>query len=182
MTATIPTVFGNDWSVLVPPADATWAPQSQVSICIPARNPGPGLGRTLRCLAEQTYPSHLFEVVIGDDGSDVPIEIPSGLPYEVSVVRQDRTLDFGAGRARNLAGRAAAGDVLFFLDADVIPERQVVESYARWFTQTDLAVPMGVLSFVDLDHLDDRVLTALVASGLMGDHFSNAEVDNQSWR
>ena len=182
MSSEPPTVEGNDWSVLVPPADATWAPQELVSICIPTRNPGPGLDRTLRCLAEQTYPSHLFEVVIGDDGSDAPIAIPAGLPYEIRVVRQDRTLDFGAGRARNLAGRAASGDILFFLDADVIPERQVVESYARWLAQNDLAVPMGLCRFVDVDGLDDHDLAGLIRTGAMADHFATADVDDQHWR
>lgn len=182
MTAEVPVVVGNDWSVLVPRAGSMWVPRSHVSICIPTRDPGRSLVRTLRCLAEQTYPSHLFEVVIGDDGSDVQVEIPRGLPFEVSVVRQDRRLGFGAGRARNLAGRSAAGDVLFFLDSDVVPERHVVESYARWFDRTDLALVMGLCRFVDVDDLDDDALTDLIADGAMGDHFANADVDEQSWR
>lgn len=178
-----PTVVGNDWSVLVPPPEATWVPQALVSICIPTRNPGPGLARTLRCIAEQTYPAHLFEVVIGDDGSDAaPPVLPDQLPYEASIVRQERTLDFGAGRARNLAARAASGDILFFLDADVIPERQVVESYARWFAQHDLAVPMGLCRFVDVEGLDDEQLADLVRMGAMADQFAAADVDDQGWR
>jgi GT2 family glycosyltransferase len=182
VTAPTRDVVGNDWMTLVPPPDATWTPRATVSICVPTRNPGRGLARTLRCLAEQTYPSHLFEVVVGDDGSDAPIDLPGGLPYETRVVRQDRTLDFGAGRARNLAGRSASGDILFFLDADVIPERQVVESYARWFAQSDLAVPMGLCRFVDVDDLDDDVLVDLVANDGMGGYFANTEVDDQTWR
>lgn len=176
------TVSGNDWSTLVPPPGATWAPRSLVSVCIPTRNPGRGLVRTLRCLAEQTYPTDLYEVVIADDGSDVPIELPADLPYHASVVRQDRTEGFGAGRARNLAARAAAGDIVFFLDADVIPERQVIESYARWFERTDLAVPMGLCRFVDVDDLTDDALVDLVRTGTMDEHFSGADVDGQAWR
>jgi GT2 family glycosyltransferase len=178
----LPMVPGNDWSVLVPTPDATWTPHRLVSICIPTRNPGPGLARTLRCLAAQTYPADLIEVVIADDGSDDPIVVPDGLAHRVSVVRQERTLGFGAGRARNLAASAANGDILFFLDADVIPERQVVESYARWFDRSDLAVPLGSCRFVDVDDLADDVLVDLVRSGGMERHFDGLDVDDQTWR
>jgi glycosyltransferase involved in cell wall biosynthesis len=175
-------VSGNDWSVLVPDAEATWTPSRHVSICIPTRNPGPGLVRTLRCLAAQTYPADLIEVVIADDGSDEPIEVPDGLAHSVRVVSQERTLAFGAGRARNLAASAAHGDILFFLDADVIPERQVVESYARWFERNELAVPLGLCRFVEVDDIDDDALFELVRSGGMEHHFEGLDVDDQTWR
>ena len=175
-------VSGNDWSVLVPDDEATWEPRSTVSICVPTRNPGHGLTRTLKCLTEQTYPMDLIEVVIADDGSDSEIVLPDGLGYEARVVRQERTLDFGAGQARNLAASVASGEILFFLDADVVPERQVVESYARWFQQCSLAVPMGICRFVDVDGLSDEALADLVRSGTMATHFASADVDQQDWR
>lgn len=177
-----PLIVGNDWSALVPAADQSWTPTRLVSICIPTRNPGPGLARTIRCLDAQTYPSELIEIIVADDGSDAPIILPDDFDHPVRVVRQERTLDFGAGRARNLAARAAAGDILFFLDADVIPERQVVDSYARWFEQCELVVPMGLCRFVDVDDLDTPELVDLVASGSMERHFEGHDVDDQSWR
>jgi GT2 family glycosyltransferase len=183
MTAAAPPpIHGNDWSKLVPDPDATWTPHQLVSICIPTRNPGPGLERTLRCLAAQTYPADLIEIVIADDASEQPIVVPDGLAHTARVVRQERTLDFGAGQARNLAASAAKGDILFFLDADVIPERQVVESYARWFDRCDLAVPLGLCRFVDVDDLADDALFDLVQSGGMERHFEGLDVDDQTWR
>lgn len=182
MNLVSPPVAGNDWSVLVPDADTMWTPQRRVSICVPTRNPGPGLVRTLRCLAAQTYPAELIEIVIADDGSDQPIVVPPGLVHATRVVRQDSTLDFGAGQARNLAASAADGDILFFLDADVIPERHVVESYARWFDRCDLAVPFGLCRFVDVDDLTDQSLVDLVASDSMAQHFDGLDVDDQTWR
>jgi glycosyltransferase involved in cell wall biosynthesis len=180
--ASLPSVAGNDWSVLVPDRDATWTPQRRVSICIPSRDPGAGLVRTLRCLDAQTYPAELIEIVIADDGSEQPITVPAGLTHEVRVVRQERTAGFGAGRARNLAGTAARGDILFFLDADVIPERHVVESYARWFEQCDLAAPLGLCRFVNIADLEDDALVGLVQSGGMEQHFAGLDVDDQTWR
>ncbi|MFK8025034.1 MAG: glycosyltransferase family 2 protein [Ilumatobacter sp.] len=182
MTSQCAQVVGNDWSALVPEPDASWTPHALVSICIPTRNPGPGLARTLRCLAAQTYPLDLIEVVIGDDGSDADIEIPDGLPFPVRVERREHTLDFGAGRARNTAGRAASGDILFFLDGDVVPERDVVASYARWFDRCELAAPMAICRFVDMEHLSDDELVTLVGAGDMAAAFAGADVDDQYWR
>ena len=175
-------VLGNDWSSLVPEPDATWTPSALVSICIPTHDPGPGLARMLRCLDAQTYPADLIEIVIGDDRSAEPVAVPDGLRHRVSVVRCDHDLSFGAGVARHAAATAASGDILMFLDADVIPERQVVEAYARWFDRCPLVVPMGLCRFVDTDPLSDDDLYGLVASGGMAAHFADAEVDEQDWR
>ncbi len=173
---------GNDWSQLLPPAHERWTPHRLVSICIPTRNPGPGLRRTLLALTAQSYPHRLFEVVIADDGSVPPVTIPASLPYECRVVRQQQTLAFGAGQARNTAARAAEGEILVFLDGDVIPERQVLSAYARWFERSDLVVPMGLCNFVDTDDLEDDQLIRLVADGAMADHFAGSEVDDQAYR
>ena len=175
-------ILGNDWSTLVPEPGENWTPHALVSICIPTRNPGKGLTRTLKCLAAQSYPHDLIEVIIGDDGSDADIDIPQGLPFPVRIARRDHTLDFGAGRARNTAADAAAGEILFFLDGDVIPERQVIESYARWIDRCDLVVPMAICRFVDVDHLTDDELVDLVTAGSMAKTFAGADVDDQDWR
>lgn len=175
-------VRGNDWSSLVPDRDAVWTPSATVSICIPTHNPGPGLARMLRCLDAQTYPADLIEIVIGDDRSASPVVVPDGLRHRVSVVRCDHDLAFGAGVARHAAATAASGDILMFLDADVIPERQAVEAYARWFDRCPLVVPMGLCRFVDTEAISDDDLFRLVAEGRMQAHFADAEVDEQQWR
>ena len=108
--------------------------------------------------------------------------LPDDFAHPVRVVRQERTLEFGTGQARNLAAGSAEGEILFFLDADVIPERQVVESYARWFEHCELAVPMGLCRFVDVDALEESALLELVASGSMDRRFEGCDVDDQSWR
>lgn len=175
-------IVGNDWSTLVPEPGEMWTPHALVSICIPVHNPGPGLARTLKCLAAQTYPHELIEVVIGHDGSDIDFETPEGLPFPVTIAHRERTLDFGAGRARNTAAEAASGEILFFLDGDVIPERHVVASYARWFDRCELVVPTAICRFVDVDHLSDEELVELVMTGDVAETFAGADVDDQGWR
>ena len=174
-------VQGNDWSALVPPAGARWTPTQRVSICIPARNPS-NLRRVVQALALQTYPCALMEVVIADDGSDPPIVATSDYPFPVSVVRLQQTLAFGAGRGRNAAARRASGELLVFLDADVVPERQVIASYARWFVDRSDVMAMGLCRFADMEDLTDEEFCRLVAEGGLGAHFEGKEIDHQEWR
>jgi glycosyltransferase involved in cell wall biosynthesis len=174
-------VRGNDWSALVPPVDARWTPTRRVSICIPAHNPS-SLRRVLDALALQTYPCALMEVVIADDGSDRPITVANGYPFPVSIVRLERTLAFGAGRGRNAAARRATGDLLVFLDADVVPERQVIASYARWFVDRPDVMAMGICRFADMEELADEEFGQLVAEDGLGAHFEGKDVDSQEWR
>ena len=174
-------VHGNDWSALVPPAGTRWTPSLRVSICIPARNPS-NLRRVLDALALQTYPSALMEVVIADDGSDPPITATGDYPFPVSVMRLQRTLTFGAGRGRNAAAGRASGDLLMFLDADVVPERQVIASYARWFVDRSDVMAMGLCRFADMKDLTDEEFCRLVATDGLGGHFAGREIDHQEWR
>jgi glycosyltransferase involved in cell wall biosynthesis len=174
-------IQGNDWSALVPPAGATWTPARPISICIPAHNPS-NLRRVLDAVALQTYPSSLMEVVVADDGSVPSISATGGYPFPVSVIRLERKLAFGAGRARNAAARRASGDLLVFLDADVVPERQVVASYARWFIDRSDVLAMGLCRFVDMAELTDEDFRRLVAEDGLGAHFEGKDVDNHDWR
>jgi glycosyltransferase involved in cell wall biosynthesis len=174
-------VHGNDWSALVPPASARWTPTRRVSICIPARNPS-NLRHVLHALALQTYPCALMEVVIADDGSDPPITAKGDYPFPVSIVRLKRTLAFGAGRGRNAAARRATGDLLVFLDADIVPERQVIASYARWFLDRPDVMAMGICRFADMEELTDEEFGRLVAEDGLGAHFAGKEIDDQEWR
>jgi glycosyltransferase involved in cell wall biosynthesis len=174
-------IRGNDWSVLVPPAGTTWTPTRRVSICIPANNPS-NLERVLDAVSLQTYPSSMMEVVIADDGSEPPITASDRYPFPVSVVRLERTLAFGAGRGRNAAACGASGDLLVFLDADIVPERQVIASYARWFVDRSDVLVMGLCRFADMEELTDEDLRRLVAENGLGAHFEGKDVDDHDWR
>jgi glycosyltransferase involved in cell wall biosynthesis len=174
-------IRGNDWSALVPPAGATWTPTRRVSICIPANNPS-NLERVLDAISLQTYPSSMMEVVIADDGSEPPITVTGRYPFPVSVVRLERTLAFGAGRGRNAAACGASGDLLVFLDADIVPERQVIASYARWFVDRSDVLVMGLCRFADMEELTDEDLRRLVAENGLGAHFEGKDVDDHDWR
>ena len=101
-----------------------------MSVVIPAYERPDQLDVLLEALTQQTYPSHLTEVIVVDDGSDPPLDpkVPEGL--DVTVLRQERD-GFGLARARNLGAGSATGEVLVFFDADMIPETGWLGAHAR---------------------------------------------------
>jgi glycosyltransferase involved in cell wall biosynthesis len=83
-----------------------------ISVIIPSRDRPKSLHRVLRHLAE-TIPE--AEVIVVDDGSAIPIT-SDGL---VRVIRQEESL--GRSAARNLGAKLAHGEILAFMDDDILP-------------------------------------------------------------
>ena len=147
-------VWYNDWrQVDVEPLD-TFTPTMPVSVIIPYyQTHAATLGMTLATLERQTYPRDMFEVIIVDDGSDPPLESPLDTALDVKVVRQERR-GFGLARARNNGARAAAHDILLFLDSDMLTEPTWIAAHARWHHAVSDALSMGAYSYVAMDGID----------------------------
>ncbi len=143
----------NDWRQVAVPALGDLVPELPVSVIVPYYAQPAELERTLAALEVQTYPRDLFEVVVVDDGSPSPLRRPRKTPLDVKVVRQE-DLGFGLARARNTGVRAAAHDVLLFLDADMLPEAGWLASHARWHHVVPDAVTQGLRAHVSVDGLD----------------------------
>lgn len=114
------TVPGNRWDLLSEmPARST-----SVAVIVPYFNQQHELNLVLAALDCQDYPVELLQVVVADDGSAQPPVIPtSRIP--ISVVRQPDQ-GFRAAAARNLGAAAVSAELLCFLDADSIPERDYI--------------------------------------------------------
>jgi GT2 family glycosyltransferase len=103
----------------------------KISVIIPVYNRLDVLLRTLVHLSRQTLPNELFEVIVVDDGSSEPIkEKATGLdlPYKMSVICQDHR---GPAAARNLGAANGSGEVLLFLDADMLAEGNLLEAHLQ---------------------------------------------------
>ncbi|MFF0573584.1 glycosyltransferase [Streptosporangium saharense] len=136
----------NDYGSLTPPALGRWEPRLGVSVVIAAYDCQESLDRTLASLAAQTYPGDLTEVIVADDGSDPPLRLPETAPARTRIVRVPEGR-WGRGWARQTGAAEATGDVLHWVDADVILDREHVEAHMRWHHLAPYAVVLGDVRF-----------------------------------
>ncbi|HET8845867.1 MAG TPA: glycosyltransferase, partial [Ktedonobacteraceae bacterium] len=126
-----------------------------VSIVIPFYKGREILARTLASLINQTYPAHLIEVIITDDGSPEPVlevikEFESRL--HLRYTRQE-DLGFRCSTARNRGIELAQGEVIISLDFDMICPPHLVASHLSWFHVSDRVATIGWRKFVNAQHI-----------------------------
>lgn len=132
----------NRWDLV--PAGERACPD--ISVVIPYYRNRDQLNLVLEGLKLQDYPR--FEVIVADDGSPEPLSMDDpDLP--VRVLRQEDE-GFRAAAARNLAARAADGDLLCFLDQDTIPEPGYLSALSRLPSVMPDALAVGRREHADL--------------------------------
>ena len=143
----------NDWRAIALPDTEAFMPARPVSAIVPCYQAPEALELTLAGLERQHWPPGLLEVVLVDDGSEPPLARPAATSLDLRAVRQERN-GFGLARARNAGVRAAAHDILVFLDADVIPETGLIGAHARWHHAVGDALTAGFCAYVSATGLD----------------------------
>lgn len=134
----------------------------KLSVVIPGHERARLLRNTLATLCRQTYPAELTEVVVVDDGSredsyeQLFTEFAGRLNFYLA--RQEHRA-YGLSRARNLGARSATGDVLLFLDSDILlPDGFCAALMAYHHVHDDVSV-LGLRRFVNGERIDaDRLL------------------------
>jgi len=98
-----------------------------VSVIIPTFNRKAWLRETLASLTGQTYPHDQFEVLVVNDGStDGTEEIErEAYPFQLRYLWQTNQ---GDAIARNLGARHSQGEILVFLDDDIILEKDYLSA------------------------------------------------------
>ncbi|MFE0530354.1 glycosyltransferase family 2 protein [Micromonospora sp. SD19] len=109
----------------------------RTSIVIPTRNKAASLGATLAGLQRQSDTD--FHVVVVDDGAaDDTLTVIAGAAGQGLNLRVVRLTGVGRAAARNAGARAADGDLLIFIDDDIlVPPHFVTAHIAAHLQGTD---------------------------------------------
>ena len=120
----------------------------RLSVVMPVYNAESTLAECLTRLCNSSFGD--FEIVLVDDGStDHTRAIAANFP--VRIVRSPGRV--GPAAARNVGAGAADGDVLFFLDSDVMVRPDTVSRVAAAFERADVEGVIGVQA-ADMRHRD----------------------------
>ena len=119
------------------PGAATTAP---ITAIIPAYNCRTFIERTLAPLVAMQHRHELGEVIVVDDGSsDGTGAAAAALGAQVIT----STGPCGPGAARNLGARQAQGDILWFVDADVVVRSDAVQHIRRALADNNYVAVFG---------------------------------------
>ena len=180
MSLSVPpaSVRANDWRSLKPTPAGDFIPTIPVTVVIPYYESPKALELTLAALERQTYPRDLFEVVIVDDGSTLPLKAPADGPLPIRVFHQERR-GFGLARARNHGAGVAGNPILVFLDCDMLPEAGWLAAHARWHhTACDL-LTLGFRAHVEVDGIGATAVRD--RTGTLADLFAGRSVHRPEW-
>ncbi|MBC7887914.1 MAG: glycosyltransferase [Ferruginibacter sp.] len=117
-------------------------PGTKISIIIPARNEEKNIGHCLHSITNQSYPKHLFEVLVVDDHStDNTAEIITG--YAEHNVRLISLKDFIATtqinsykkKAIEIGIRQSTGELIVTTDADCIVPANWLQTMAAFYEE-----------------------------------------------
>ncbi|MDF5752529.1 glycosyltransferase family 2 protein [Spongiactinospora sp. TRM90649] len=161
-----PRIRGNDYTALTPPAIGSWTPSLTVTVVVPAYNGQDKLDLVLAGLSAQTYPQELLEVVVVDNGSAPPLRLGAIRPELTRMVVCETP---GRASARNAGLAAATGDVVHWLDSDVVLAPDEVEAHMRWHHLAPYLVVTSYLRFTGAPlPLPSALATALADHGADG--------------
>src|SRR5574341_21450 len=115
-------------------------PNAPVSVIIPTHNGASTLAACLESLRASFLPP--YEIIVVDDASsDQSAEIARR--FQCRVIRADENM--GAARAKNRGAAAAAGEILFFTDDDVIVSNEMLAQIAEDLKEARVVGVVGLL-------------------------------------
>ncbi len=134
-----------------------------VSVIIPTFNRPDSLSATLQAVAKQTYSLDCFEVIVVDDGSTESYHkvIQQALPFAIRYHRQD---NHGEAIARNYGAELAQGELLVFLDDDMLIEPDYLKAMFAEHTAHPQALLIGTMYIKR--HPDDSVFRRIMADDI----------------
>ncbi|MFH1551659.1 MAG: glycosyltransferase [bacterium] len=153
---------------------------NKISIIIPAYNSANTIGHTLRSIQYQKLTKKewgLIEVIIIDDGSSDNIENVISKFINIIPIRYVRQNHLGRSHARNLGANLARGDILIFLDSDMVLKNNFIREHAVRHTYLD---DVAFVSFKENIQLSDkRLVNRVFKPNIINDFRFGKEVKPQ---
>jgi cellulose synthase/poly-beta-1,6-N-acetylglucosamine synthase-like glycosyltransferase len=146
----------------------------KISVIIPARNEGENIGKLLASIQAQSYPSHLFEVIVVDDSStDKTVEITKGFPFVKTIQLQIDNINSYKKKAIETGIAVATGELIVTTDADCIVPVHWLKTIAAFKKEANaffIAAPVVIdfkNSFLQIfQALDFLVLQGITAASV----------------
>jgi hypothetical protein len=117
-----------------------------ISVVVPTFNRGPKLHDTLLALLQNDMQGVKAEIIVVDDGSRIPAAtcVPEAPPGTLRVLRQENA---GPARARNTGFRASSGELVLFVDDDILTPPDLVLGHLRAHEERPGSVVFGRCPF-----------------------------------
>ena len=113
----------------------------KASLVIPSYNACERLYYNLLYLNMQDYPRADFEVIVVDNGStDDTHEMLKGIEINYTLNSFSTSKNMGRAFARNYGVKESNGDIIIFLDSDMIAERSFIAKHLEAHRYCDIAV------------------------------------------
>jgi GT2 family glycosyltransferase len=116
--------------------------------------------------------------VVVDDGSQPPLRLPQRRPVHCRLVRApEHSTGWGRANALHVGVSASDGEILHWLDADLVPFPEHVEAQARWHHAAEDAVTLGYKRFVPHAWPSAAEIGQRAAAGTLDALFPPAETE-----
>lgn len=110
----------------------------KASIIIPYYNRLNHLKKTIDAISVQTINRNDYEIIVVNDGSDIdPTEF---LSSSINIIT---TPNRGAAAARNTGIHASCGEILIFLDSDIVVEQSFIENHLEFHQRSEAMIGCG---------------------------------------
>lgn len=133
----------------------------KISIIIPARNESANIKACLDSICRQSYPLHLYEVLVIDDHStDDTASIVKNYPatnirlISLQDILQNGIINSYKKKAIEIAISTATGQLIVTTDADCIIPEKWLQTIAEFYRQTDAALMVMPVSFLPIIQSD----------------------------